>query len=56
MSVIKIQPSNNLFIELGKAQLEFRTALSELIDNSIGSMVGNECNVLVQMIGDWNIT
>lgn len=37
--IIKIEPSNNIFQELGKTDYTFEEALSELIDNSISAKI-----------------
>lgn len=52
---ISVPPSNNIFGELKKTSSDynFRVALSEIIDNSIGSMVGTECDVNVNVQGNW---
>jgi hypothetical protein len=54
MSKIEVKPSDNLFEELGKNSLDYTQAIAELIDNSIGSMLGSECNVEIEVRGDWS--
>ena len=53
---ITVPPSNNIFAELKKTSSDygFRVALAEIIDNSIGSMVGGNCNVSITVCGNWN--
>lgn len=55
--IINVQPSNNIFNELGNNIYDYKDLLSELIDNSIAARVSNELlSVKIDVEVDRNMT
>lgn len=52
--IINIEPSNNIFEELGNTNYSLEEALSELIDNSISARVDNSVNIEISFYIDKN--
>lgn len=50
---LKLRTTNAIWRVLTKTDHTFTTALFELIDNSIGSMVDNSVDVDVYISGNW---
>lgn len=53
MATISIKPSNNLWEELKKAPTDFISNICELIDNSLAAITVGECNVSIEVSGNW---
>lgn len=53
MITLTVTPSNELFSQLENNQSSFGHLLSELIDNSVSAMEGDECNILIEVNGPW---
>ncbi|WP_419237874.1 ATP-binding protein [Photobacterium leiognathi subsp. mandapamensis] len=52
--IIRVEPSNNIFEELGNNTYEYRELLSELIDNAIASKGGSPLKIIITIIIDSN--